>query len=132
MKSLIYPFLFCILSAGLVYSTFADSNSTSMNRTPFRHAVFFKFKDDAPKAEIIKIENAFVALEKKIELIADFEWGTSESVEDLNDEFTHCFFVTFKNKADLKAYIVHPDHKEFVELLGDSIDKVFVFDYSAK
>ena len=132
MRSFIIPISLCILAVGLVYMAFADNQNKPVNTAPFRHAVFFKFKENAPKAEIVKIENAFVALEKKIDLIADFEWGTSESVENLNDGFTHCFFVTFNNKADLKAYIVHPEHKAFVKLLGDNIDNIFVFDYTAK
>ncbi len=106
-----------------------------MKTPPFQHVVFFKFNEDAPKekiAKIAKIEKEFISLKKKIDLIVDLEWGTSESVENLNDGFTHCFFVTFRNKADLEAYIVHPEHKAFVALLKDSLDKVFVFDYTAK
>jgi len=132
MKSFIYPVTLSVLAVGLVYMAFADNQIEPVKSTSFRHAVFFKFKEDAPKEEVTKIENAFVALETKIDLIADFEWGTSESVENLNDGFTHCFFVTFKNKTDLKAYIVHPEHKDFVKLLGDNVDNVFVFDYAAK
>jgi len=132
MKSFIYPVTLSVLAVGLAYMAFADNQIEPVKSTSFRHAVFFKFKEDAPKEEVTKIENAFVALETKIDLIADFEWGTSESVENLNDGFTHCFFVTFKNKTDLKAYIVHPEHKDFVKLLGDNVDNVFVFDYAAK
>lgn len=99
---------------------------------PFRHVVCFKFKDGTPAAEIAEIEKAFGALKSKIPTIVDFEWGTSESVEKLNDGFTHCFFVSFADKKGLEAYIPHPDHQAFVALIKPKLDKVFVFDYTAK
>ena len=132
MKSLIHPLGIGALMLGIITMSFADNQKKTETAAAFRHAVFFKFKENAPKKDITVIENAFVALENKIELIADFEWGTSESVENLNDGFTHCFFVTFKNREDLKAYIVHPEHKAFVKLLDGKIGNVFVFDYTAK
>ncbi len=99
---------------------------------PYRHVVLFKFKDDAPKEEIVKVEKAFAALKDKIDLIKDFEWGTNESPEGLDQGFTHCFFVSFANKKDLEAYLPHPEHKKFVALLKPVIDKVLVVDYVAK
>ena len=99
---------------------------------PYRHIVLFKFKDDAPKAEIQKVEKAFAAMKKSIPEIQDFEWGTNVSPEGKADGFTHCFFVTFKNKAGLEAYLPHPEHKKFVAGLKGLVDKVLVFDYVAK
>lgn len=98
----------------------------------FRHVVCFKFKEGTPDAQVAEIEQAFAALKGKIDTITDFEWGTSENIEPLNDEFTHCFVVTFKDKAGLEVYLPHPDHKKFVELLKPKLDKVFVFDYTPK
>ncbi len=94
-----------------------------------RHVVMFKFKDDASAADVRMIENAFAALPSKIGLIYDFEWGTDVSVEDLHAGYTHCFFVTFLTEADRDAYIPHPEHKKFGELLGPVLDKVMVVDY---
>ena len=98
----------------------------------FRHVVCFKFKDGTSDAEVKEIETAFAALKGKIDTISDFEWGTSENIEPLNDEFTHCFLVSFKDKKGLETYLPHPDHKKFVELLKPKLDKVFVFDYTAR
>ena len=99
---------------------------------PYRHIVLFKFKDGAPAAEIEKVEKAFAALKGKIDLIQDFEWGTNVSPEGKADGFTHCFFVTFKSKADLEKYLPHPEHKKFGAALKGVIDKVLVVDYVAK
>lgn len=98
-----------------------------------RHVVLFKFKDDASKEQVKKIEKAFGQLKSKIPTIIDYEWGdTTISAEKLNDGFTHCFVVTFKDMAGLKTYMPHPAHKAFVALLKPSLDKVLVVDFVAK
>ena len=99
---------------------------------PYRHIVLFKFKDDAPKAEIEKVEKAFAAMKKSIPEIQDFEWGTNVSPEGKDQGFTHCFLVTFRDKAGLEVYLPHPEHKKFGAMLKGLIDKVLVIDYVAK
>lgn len=99
---------------------------------PYRHIVLFKFKPDAPAAEIARVEKAFVALKANTGLIQQMEWGTNVSPEGKADGFTHCFFVTFKSKADLEAYLPHPAHQKFGAGLKGLIDKVLVFDYVAQ
>lgn len=98
----------------------------------FRHVVFFKFKPEATPAQVEEIEKAFAALPAKIPTITGYEWGTSESVEKLNDGFTHCFFVTFKDKAGLEVYLPHEAHKAFGAKLKPLLEKAMVFDYTAK
>lgn len=98
----------------------------------FRHVVLFKFKAEATPEQVKEIEQAFAALPEKIDTITGYEWGTSESVEGLNDGFTHCFFVTFKDKKGLEAYLPHPAHKEFGAKLRPLLEKALVFDYTAK
>jgi hypothetical protein len=61
----------------------------------------------------------------------DFEWGTNVSPEGKGDGFTHCFFVTFKDKAGLEVYLPHPAHQEFGAGLRGILDKVLVVDYVA-
>jgi len=58
-----------------------------------RHVVLLKFKNGSTTAEIKKVEDAFRALPSKIEVIRGFEWGTNNSPEHLNQEFTHCFLL---------------------------------------
>lgn len=131
MKSLLYPIALCILAAGCLYLAFAQSDNKPQPTAPFRHVVFFKFNDSATDSQVAKVEREFAALSGKIDGITDFEWGASESVEKLNEGFTHCFLVSFKKKSDLEAYLVHPDHLAFKKLLKDVLDKAFVFDYTA-
>lgn len=106
---------------------------TTKSKTPLlRHIVMFKFKDDATKLDIKKVENAFIDLPNHIPEIKDFEWGTNNSPEKLEQGFTHCFFVSFENEAGRAVYLPHPKHLEFVEILKPTLDKVLVFDYLAK
>ena len=97
-----------------------------------RHVVLLKFKNGSTTAEIKKVEDAFRALPSKIEVIRGFEWGTNNSPENLNQEFTHCFFVSFNSEKDRDVYLPHSAHKAFVEVLTPHMDKVLVIDYWAK
>ena len=97
-----------------------------------RHVVLFKFKDTSGPDDVKKVEEAFAGLANKIKLIKDFEWGTNNSPENLNQGLTHCFFVTFSSDKDRDDYLVHPDHKAFVEVLKPHLDKVTVLDYWTK
>ena len=94
-----------------------------------RHAVFFSFKETATENDIKGVIAAFAELPSKIKSIIDFQWGTNNSPEGLNDGFTHCFLLTFKDEAGRAEYLPHPDHKSFGDVLRPHNDKVFVIDY---
>ncbi len=96
-----------------------------------RHVVMFKFKDAATEAEVKKVVDAFRELPSKIPTVAEFEFGTNNSPEGLADGFTHCFFITFKSEKDREAYLPHPAHSAFVEVLKPHLDKALVVDYWA-
>jgi hypothetical protein len=96
---------------------------------PIRHVVHFKFKADADKAQIAKVVEGFAALKTKISVVDALEWGTDVSPEGLGKGFTHCWIVSFKTAADRDAYLVHPDHKAFVELLKPILDEALVVDF---
>jgi len=120
MKSLLLALLLTMTSTAIS----ADAH--------YRHVVFFKFKDSATPEQVQVVEKAFVELAGKIETVKGFEWGTNVSPEGKNDGFTHCFFVTFADKAGLEAYLPHPEHKAFVAKLRPVLEKVCVLDYVAR
>ena len=97
-----------------------------------RHVVLFKFKDGTAATDIKKVEDAFRALPSKIKEIKSLEWGINNSPENLNQGFTHCFFVTFSSEKDRAVYLPHPDHKAFGKILSPYLDKVLVLDYWAQ
>jgi len=94
-----------------------------------RHAVFFKFKDGTSDADIAKVVAAFDELPKKVDSIKDYQRGPNVSPIGFNDEYTHCFLVTFADEAGRAKYLPHPDHKAFGNVLCPHLDKVFVVDY---
>jgi hypothetical protein len=96
-----------------------------------RHVVMFQFKDSSSEADVTSVVDAFRALPSKISQIADFEYGTENSPEGLSGGLTHIFLVTFKSEEDRTAYLPHPAHKAFVEILKPHLEKVTVVDYWA-
>ena len=120
--------IFCMLAA-ITANVVSAQNSTDKM---LRHVVLFKFKETASAANIKTVEDAFLLLPSKINLIKGFEWGINNSPEKLNEGLTHCFFASFASEKDRDAYLVHPDHKAFVEVLKPFLDKAVVIDYWAK
>ncbi len=94
-----------------------------------RHVVIFGFKESATEADIEEIEDAFSALPSEIPEIQSYEWGLNNSPEKLNPELTHCYLLTFASEADRAAYLPHPAHVAFTEVLGPHLEKVTVVDY---
>lgn len=122
--------LFAVLACTIL--SFMSTPATAEEAGVYRHVVLFKFKASATPDQVQAVEAAFKALPSKINTITGFEWGTNVSPEGKDDGFTHCFFVTFKDKAGLEVYIPHPDHKAFGALLRPILDKVLVIDYTAQ
>lgn len=116
------------MKAVFVIDYWGDADQPKLEK-PLQHAVFFKFKDDAARKDVEKVEKAFAALPGKIDTIKAFEWGTNNSPESHDAGFTHCFLVTFDSEDGRAEYLPHPDHKSFVQVLRPVLDKVRVLDF---
>lgn len=125
MKSVIAIIATCIIAATII-------SATNKEQKMLRHVVVFKFKNDTSPEDVKKVEDAFRALPSKIKEIKGFEWGTNNSPENLAQGYTHCFFLSFKSEADRAAYLPHPAHKAFGDILKPHLDKVLVIDYWTK
>jgi len=99
------------------------------DKRQLRHAVYFKFKDDAATEEIAKVEEAFAALPSKIDSIKGFESGTNLRPGQYDHGFTHCYLLTFDSEEGRANYLPHPDHQAFGKMLRPILDKVRVLDY---
>jgi hypothetical protein len=134
MKKLIgCVMLVAVLSAAWSLSWAADKPaSKNPNLGKLRHVVLFKFKDGTTPEQVKAIEEAFGQLPSKIPEVVDYEWGTNDSPEGLNEGLTHCFLVTFRDAKGRAAYLPHKEHQKFVALLRPHLDKVVVVDYVAK
>ena len=100
---------------------------------PVRHVVVFKYKKGAPEAQIAQVTRAFRDLRTSIPGITGFEDGVNNSPEGKNLDFTHVYMLTFDSVASRDAYLPHPEHKKFGELLGKLgvLEDAFVVDYVA-
>lgn len=100
---------------------------------PVRHVVVFKYKKDATADKIAQVTRAFRELRTKIPGITAFEDGVNNSPEGKNLGFTHVYLLTFESVAARDAYLPHPEHKKFGELLGKLgvLEDAFVVDYVA-
>lgn len=116
----------------LIFTLVMPTLNAQTSKKLLRHVVLLKFKETSTKADIKKVENAFRALPSKIKSIKALEWGINNSPENLNQDFTHCFFLSFATEKDRKDYLPHPDHKAFGKVLGPHLDKVLVIDYWAE
>lgn len=94
-----------------------------------RHAVFFKFKDEASQENVQSVVDAFRALPGKIEEIREFQLGENINKKESSGGLTHCFLLTFADEEGRAAYLPHPDHKAFGSVLRPYLDQVFVVDY---
>lgn len=134
-------FLFlALIGAMMIYNScgnttnYINVNNSEMTKDQalLRHVVLFNFKDSADENKVAEIESAFASLASSIDEIKDFEWGTNNSPEGLDKGLTHCFFVTFHSEEDRDAYLPHPEHQKFVELVGPYVEDVTVLDYWVK
>lgn len=96
-----------------------------------RHIVVFKYKAGTTPAQIAEVTTAFRALAKTIPGITGFEDGVNNSPEKRNLGFTHVYMVTFEDARARDAYLPHPEHQKFGQLLGKLgvVEDVFVVDF---
>jgi len=128
-KILVCLLFLCFSSALMLNAQTNIEREDSAGQSLLRHVVLFKFKDTADPKGVQTVIDAFKELPGKIDLIKDFEWGSNNSPENLNQGLTHCFFLTFISEKDRDAYLVHPAHKAFGNFLQPYLDKVTVVDY---
>ena len=112
----------------LAFSTLAFAYQ---NGGRVRHVVVFKFKQGTTEDQIKQVTDAFRQLKEKIPGVVSFEHGVNNSPEKKNLGFTHVYLVTFESAKARDAYLPHPEHKKFGELLGKLgvFEDVFVVDF---
>jgi len=131
-RGLMAAMVCALVAVAVAQETPAQKGRKNRSAGRVRHVVLLKFKDGTSEADIKKVEDAFRALREKIPEVRRLEWGTNVSPEKLNQGFTHCFFLTFRNEKDRDTYLAHKEHKSFGGVLRPHLDKVLVVDYVAK
>ena len=91
------------------------------------HIVMFKFKEEDKQANLVKVRAILEQLPKKIDELISLEVGlnfdTAERAMDLS------LYSTFKTKADLESYAIHPAHIKVVEFIKTVVTESKVVDY---
>ena len=130
MKNLI-PLVGLVLLSALASTSAvaADNHPPKEGKRVLYHVVSLKFKPEAKPEQIKAVEKAFAQLKTKIPGITSLHWGTNVSPEKLDKGFTHCFVLTFASEKDRDAYLPHPDHKAFGEVLKPVFGDAFVIDF---
>ena len=128
-RSFRYVALFTLFSSIVLI----PMTTVAQKSAPVRHVVVFKYKKDAAPDKIAQVTRAFRDLKGTIPGITAFEDGINNSPEGKNLGFTHVYQLTFESVAARDAYLPHPEHKKFGELLGKLgvVEDVFVVDYVA-
>ena len=108
------------------------TNEAYVQKQPVRHIVVFKYKPGTTPEQIRPVTDAFRDLRTKIPGITAFEDGVNNSPEGKNLGFTHVYQMTFEDAAARDAYLPHPEHAKFGQLLGKLaiVADVFVVDYA--
>ena len=96
-----------------------------------RHVVLLGFKEGTSQQKLDEIARRFAALREDIPGISDFEWGTNNSPEGLNDGLSHCFVLSFSSTEARDNYLPHSNHTAFADWAGEWVEKVVVVDYWA-
>ncbi|RWA11211.1 hypothetical protein EKO27_g3914 [Xylaria grammica] len=102
------------------------------------HIVMFKFKALLPPEEVKVACDGLLALGErcvhpttKAAYVKVLGGGKDNSLEGLQNGFTHCFVFKFENKEDHKYYAESdPTHQEFIATMKEKIDKVQVLGFT--
>lgn len=121
--------LLLILGVVMTASTLPTAGAAEKPKKVLRHIVLYKFKEGVSDKQIQEVVDAFCQLPKKIDTVIGFEHGTNVSKEGKSEGFTHAFLVTFRDEKGRDAYIAHPAHQEYVNIVKDRREKVIVVDY---
>jgi hypothetical protein len=119
------------VALGAIAVTFLSASHAADEKSEkvLRHIVLYKFRDDISKAQVQEVIDAFSGLPRKIDAIIDFEHGENVSPEGKSEGLTYAFVVTFRDEKGRDAYLKHPAHDAYVQVVKDKREKVVVFDY---
>ena len=92
------------------------------------HIVMFKFKEEERQANLVKVRAILEQLPKKIDELISMEVGLNFDTADRAMDLS--LYSTFKTKADLESYAIHPAHIKVVEFIKTVVTESKVVDYT--
>ncbi|MCP4294076.1 MAG: Dabb family protein [Proteobacteria bacterium] len=95
-----------------------------------RHILLIQFIEGIEPSEIEIIKKRFMEIPTKIEGILSVEWGDNDSPENLNQNYTHCVMMNFKDESSRKNYLYHPQHDALKAVFLPFLKDIIVMDYT--
>lgn len=92
-----------------------------------RHIVMWKFKGEDREKNAHRAKDMLIRLPERIDVIDSFEIGINFWDEDV--AFDLAMTLTFRTRADLRAYRSHPDRIRVIELISKMRKQRVVVDY---
>lgn len=94
-----------------------------------KHVVLFSFNYPLESDEVRELNSNFDKLPSLIPEVVKYDAGSNMSPENLAQGYQMCYVLDFKDATDRDAYLIHPQHKAFVESAGSVIKDALVFDF---
>ena len=94
-----------------------------------KHIVFFKFKPDTSDEQVQQLFEELLDLSETVPGIEDYVAGPNNSMEGLNQGYTHGFVMTFSDSAARDAYLPHPEHERVKAQLLPHLESLCVLDF---
>lgn len=88
-----------------------------------KHIVLLKWKEDVSKEQIDLVTSGLQNLKDQIPEIASYSFGQDAAIYRGNADYA--LIAEFRSEADLKAYVVHPKHQEFLREVAGPILESF-------
>lgn len=91
------------------------------------HIVLFKFKDENKALNIARVQKKLMKLEETVESLSFMEVGVN--FNESERAFDLSLYSTFESQEALKAYQVHPEHLDVLNLIKEVTLETKVVDY---
>ena len=95
-----------------------------------KHYGCFEFKPGTTDATITECFSSMADMVGKISGLLDFNYGSYDSAEGLNEGYTHGFIMTFDSPQSRDEYLPHPIHEVVKEIVVPNLERVVVFDFN--
>ena len=88
-----------------------------------RHIVVRKWKADVSEEEIEAVTAGFRKLKDEIPEIVSYSFGPDAGLYRGNSDYA--LIAEFETEADLRAYVVHPRHQDFLKNIAGPVLEPF-------
>ena len=94
-----------------------------------RHVLLIQFTDETTPQQIEEVKALFAGIPEKVDGVVATEWGSNDSPEGKNKNFTHAVFMTFRDEAGRQSYLPHPEHDALRAVFRPLVKDIIVLDY---